>query len=43
MLNPGDTAPDFSVVNQDGDIVTLAQFRGQALVLWWYPKADTPG
>ncbi len=43
MLNPGDTAPGFSVLNQDGDTVTLAQFRGQALLLWWYPKASTPG
>jgi len=43
MLNPGAMAPDFSVLNQDGDTVTLAQYRGQGLLLWWYPKADTPG
>lgn len=43
MLKPGESAPDFSVQNQDGETVTLAQFRGQALLLWWYPKADTPG
>lgn len=39
----GDTAPAFSVQNQDGDTVTLDQYRGKSVVLWWYPKADTPG
>ena len=43
LLNVGDSAPDFEVPNQDGKLVNLSQFRGKRLVLWWYPKADTPG
>lgn len=43
MLNVSDMAPAFSVRNQDGDTVTLDQFRGKTVVMWWYPKADTPG
>ena len=36
-------APAFSTPNQDGTPTTLDQFAGRWLVLWWYPKADTPG
>lgn len=36
-------APDFSLVDQDGETVTLASFRGEKLVVYFYPKADTPG
>ena len=43
MLKVGDTAPDFSVQDQDGATVTLGQYRGKSVVLWWYPVADTPG
>ena len=43
LLNVGDMAPDFEVPNQDGKLVSLSQFRGKHLVLWWYPMADTPG
>ncbi len=43
LLNAGDMAPDFQLPNQNGEQVSLSQFRGQHLVLWWYPKADTPG
>jgi peroxiredoxin Q/BCP len=43
MLNVGDDAPAFSLQNQDGANVSLEQFRGKNVVLWWYPKADTPG
>ncbi len=43
LLKVGDAAPAFSVVNQDGTAVSLEQFKGHFLVLWWYPKADTPG
>jgi peroxiredoxin Q/BCP len=43
LLNVGEMAPDFEVPNQNGELVNLSQFRGQHLVLWWYPKADTPG
>jgi peroxiredoxin Q/BCP len=43
MLNPGDPAPDFTLPDQDGNPVTLSELRGQTVVLYFYPKADTPG
>lgn len=43
MLKEGDAAPDFTAKNQDGDNVNLADFRGQRVVLYFYPKDDTPG
>jgi thioredoxin-dependent peroxiredoxin len=43
MLNIGDTAPDFTVETHQGKTVSLKDFRGKNLVLWFYPKADTPG
>jgi len=43
MLKENDIAPAFSVPNQDGHTITLDNLRGKNIVLWWYPKADTPG
>jgi peroxiredoxin Q/BCP len=43
MLKPGDPAPDFEVPDQQGKPVRLADLRGKRVVLWFYPKADTPG
>ena len=43
LLTEGSPAPAFSVPNQDGTTKSLGQFAGKWLVLWWYPKADTPG
>jgi peroxiredoxin Q/BCP len=43
MVEPGDTAPDFTLPDQDGNEVTLSELRGQPVVLYFYPKADTPG
>ncbi|HEV3056262.1 MAG TPA: thioredoxin-dependent thiol peroxidase [Solirubrobacteraceae bacterium] len=43
MLEPGDPAPDFTLADQHGDDVTLSDFRGTNVVLYFYPKADTPG
>jgi peroxiredoxin Q/BCP len=43
MLETGSPAPDFSVLDDEGNTRTLADFRGKTLVLWFYPKADTPG
>jgi peroxiredoxin Q/BCP len=43
MLSPGDLAPDFEVPDQDGNSVKLSDLRGQTVVLYFYPKADTPG
>ena len=43
LLTEGSLAPAFSVPNQDGATVSLDRFAGKWVVLWWYPKADTPG
>ena len=43
MLKQGDFAPAFDVLDQDGRRVKLSDFKGQRVVLWFYPKADTPG
>lgn len=43
MIEPGDPAPDFSLPDQDGRTVTLSDYRGQPVVAYFYPKADTPG
>src|SRR5205809_884089 len=43
MLNPGDKAPDFVGRDHNGQTVKLADFKGKAVVLWFFPKADTPG
>jgi thioredoxin-dependent peroxiredoxin len=43
MLAVGDTAPDFELLDQGGQTVRLSAYRGQAVVLYFYPKADTPG
>jgi len=43
MIAPGQPAPDFTLPDQDGNTVTLAGLRGQTVVLYFYPKADTPG
>ena len=43
MLPVGAEAPDFSVQDHEGNTVSLADFRGQRVVLWFYPMADTPG
>jgi peroxiredoxin Q/BCP len=43
MLAPADTAPAFELLDQDGETVKLSDFTGQTVVLYFYPKADTPG
>jgi peroxiredoxin Q/BCP len=42
-LNAGDAAPEFELPDQHGHTVKLADFRGQPLLVYFYPKADTPG
>ena len=42
MLKVGDKAPDFSELNEDGETLTLADFAGKKLVLYFYPKDNTP-
>lgn len=43
MLKEGDKAPNFNSVDQDGNKVKLSDFKGQKLVLYFYPKDNTPG
>lgn len=43
MLETGDTAPDFTLPDQDGNPVTLSGLRGRTLVVYFYPRASTPG
>ena len=43
MLNVGDVAPDFTLTAHDGSEVTLSALRGKKVVIYFYPKADTPG
>lgn len=42
-LKVGDKAPAFSLMNQDGENVSLSDYKGKNLLLYFYPKADTPG
>jgi len=43
MIEQGQTAPDFELHDQDGRAVKLSDLRGQPVVVYFYPKADTPG
>ncbi len=43
MLKVGDTAPDFEATDHRERRVKLKDFRGKKVVLWFFPKADTPG
>ncbi len=43
MLTKGEQAPDFSAKDQNGNTVSLSQFLGKKIVLYFYPKDDTPG
>jgi thioredoxin-dependent peroxiredoxin len=43
MLEAGQEAPDFTLRDQDGDEVSLSDLRGGTVVLYFYPRADTPG
>jgi len=42
-LQTGNSAPDFTLPDQDGEELTLSDLRGETVVLYFYPKADTPG
>ena len=43
VFNVGDQAPDFTLQNDASDEVTLSSLRGKPVILYWYPKDDTPG
>jgi thioredoxin-dependent peroxiredoxin len=43
MLEAGQAAPDFTLPDQDGEGLTLSSLRGETVVLYFYPRADTPG
>jgi peroxiredoxin Q/BCP len=43
MLQAGDKAPDFELPDRNGDLVKLSDLKGQTVVLYFYPRADTPG
>lgn len=43
MLKVGDKVPDFSAKDQDGNTINLSDYKGEKLVVFFYPKANTPG
>jgi peroxiredoxin Q/BCP len=43
MIQTGEKAPDFTLSDQDGNDVSLSDFAGRTVVLYFYPKADTSG
>ena len=43
LLNVGDIAPDFTLPDKDGNPVSLSDFAGQTVVLYFYPRDNTPG
>ena len=42
-MEVNDIAPEFSLANEEGKIITLKDYRGKNVVLFFYPKANTPG
>ena len=43
MLSAGDKAPNFSLLDQHGDVTNLSDYEGKRFLVWFYPKASTPG
>tara|TARA_B110000438_G_C15302441_1_gene431778 strand:+ start:295 stop:429 length:135 start_codon:yes stop_codon:yes gene_type:complete len=43
LLSVGDQAPQFKLENQEGNAVSLDLLKGKIIILWFYPKASTPG
>lgn len=42
-MDTNDKAPDFTLLDQNGEKVSLKDFKGKTVVLYFFPKADTPG
>ena len=42
-LKKGDIAPNFKLINYDNKTFTLSNFKGSKILLWFFPKANTPG
>ena len=43
LMNTNDKAPEFTLPDQNGNNVSLKDFRGKTIILFFFPKADTPG
>ena len=43
MLGIGSKAPEFQLSDQDGNTVNITDFKGEKVLLWFFPKASTPG
>ena len=43
LLQVGDKAPEFTLQNSEGENISLSDFSGKQIVLWFFPKANTPG
>ena len=43
LLDKGDVAPSFVLPNTNGEDISLSDFQGKDVVLWFFPKANTPG
>ena len=43
LLDVGSNAPDFSLPNQNDEIISLSSLKGKKVIIWFYPKANTPG
>jgi peroxiredoxin Q/BCP len=42
-LKKGDKAPSFKILNQNNAMISLSDFKNQKILLWFFPKANTPG
>jgi len=43
LLNIGDKAPNFSLPDSNGELVSLSDYKNQSIIIWFFPKASTPG
>jgi peroxiredoxin Q/BCP len=42
-LKIGENAPDFKLINYNGELISLSYFKDTQIILWFFPKANTPG